>query len=135
MGYRGKKYFDNVVLTRRDYHYYTCNICHCSGHPEDECPDNFSRISDGEYLEYYEDGSVFGKGNGKDGKQNGEWIYFHKNGQRMATGFWENGIQDGEWIYYREDGRMEKTETIKNGSNSNRLNVGVSDGSHFRTNY
>ena len=89
-------------------------------------------VSDGAYIEYYEDGQKFCQGEYENGVINGEWTYWHPNGQVCkviqykkgkpdgaievfrADGTldglqsYSNGVRDGEWISYYEDGKTPK---------------------------
>ena len=47
----------------------------------------------------------------------GEWVHYFENGQLYGKGSYKNGKKEGEWIDYRKDGTVnsERSGTFKNG--------------------
>lgn len=88
----------------------------------------FKLIKDGQKTIYHINGSLYGKGEIKNKKENGAWTYWYDNGQKAREGnfilgkregthtYWytngqvrgignfKNDLYDGEWIMYKEDG-------------------------------
>ncbi len=54
------------------------------------------------YVKYHKDGSVWAKGQLKDGVMEGYWEWFRKDGSKMRSGYFKAGEQVGEWITYKQ---------------------------------
>ena len=74
----------------------------------------------GEWMNYYEDGTLKSTGNYKDGYQVGEWKFYHENGSLKEIGKYKDnlpliegkyppirGEKTGEWKTYFDDGKLE----------------------------
>ncbi|HOP04529.1 MAG TPA: toxin-antitoxin system YwqK family antitoxin [Tenuifilaceae bacterium] len=61
-------------------------------------------VEDGEWIWNNEEGQLLKKENYKDGQLNGEWITYYDNGQIRVKGQFENGQEVGEWFAYDEQG-------------------------------
>ena len=78
---------------------------------------------DGLYFNKFTDtrftGKVSGKKQGeiKDGILEGEWVNYFGNGQLYGKGSYKNGEKEDEWVDYRKDGTInsERSGTFKNG--------------------
>lgn len=62
---------------------------------------------------FHKDGSLWARGQLKDGVMEGYWEWFRKSGSRMRTGWFSHGTQVGEWTTYREDGSVVKVTVMK----------------------
>lgn len=66
------------------------------------------------YVHYHKDGSVWAKGQTRDGKMTGYWEWFRKSaGTIMRSGHFDNGEQVGEWITYNQAGAVHKVTQMK----------------------
>jgi len=75
----------------------------------------------GQWIKYFEDGTISHKGQYEDGKQIGTWLCYHENGKIGIKGEYDNGLMNGEHIYYKEDGEFWKQENYNNGELINKL--------------
>ena len=93
----------------------------------------------GQYLKYYENGSIYSKLNYKNGKLHDRCVFYFKNGNKFkeefykegilngkSIGYFENGVigrqgnyidgrKDGEFIYYNLDGTLDYKCILNNG--------------------
>jgi len=77
---------------------------------------------DGLYYKKFTDvpftGEITGQHKGlfKNGKKEGSFIEYWNNGQLFSRGNWKNGKMDGSWVGYKRDGTLYKTfsGTFKN---------------------
>ncbi len=73
------------------------------------------------YYEKFTDvpftGNVTGKERGKisKGKKEGEWLNYYENGQLFIKGNFRDGKLDGEFLMYDEDGKLKRTRIYKDG--------------------
>ena len=65
------------------------------------------------HLHYHKDGSLWGKGQLRDGVMTGYWEWYRKDGGRMRTGSFEDGVQVGEWTTYDRKGKVVKVTVMK----------------------
>lgn len=67
------------------------------------------------YTHYHKDGSVWAKGQMRDGVMAGYWEWFRKgSGLIMRSGsFDEKGQQTGEWTTYDQKGKVFKVTQMK----------------------
>ena len=71
---------------------------------------------DGQWKEYFADGSLKAEGNYDDGKPIGPWKYYHLNGKIEQNGKYnKQGKPDGNWKWYYEDGKLLRDENYHNG--------------------
>ena len=66
-----------------------------------------------EYLKYHRDGSLWARGQTRDGIPTGYWEWYRTDGVRMRSGSFENGEQTGAWTTYDKTGKAYKVTTIK----------------------
>ena len=66
-----------------------------------------------EHIHYHKDGTLWAKGQMKDGVMAGYWEWFRKGGTIMRSGSFENGEQVGEWTTYDKNGRVVKVTKMK----------------------
>ena len=50
-----------------------------------------------------------------DFKLDGNYISFYENGSIASDGFYKNGLLDGEWKFYSKNGSLERIEKYENG--------------------
>ncbi len=65
------------------------------------------------FVKYHNDGTLWAKGQTKDGKMTGYWEWFRKDGSLMRSGSFANGEQSGEWTTYAASGRLVKVTVMK----------------------
>jgi antitoxin component YwqK of YwqJK toxin-antitoxin module len=68
---------------------------------------NDPSVLEGNYTEFFYDGSVKARGTYEQNQPNGYWEYFYENGQPKMRGELSNGQNQGEWEYFYENGRLE----------------------------
>jgi antitoxin component YwqK of YwqJK toxin-antitoxin module len=66
-----------------------------------------------EHIDYHKDGSVWAKGDMRDGVMCGYWEWFRKDGTKLRSGYFEDGEQVGEWTTYDAKGKVYKVTTKK----------------------
>lgn len=57
------------------------------------------------FVKYHKDGSVWAKGQIKDGVMEGYWEWFRKDGSKMRSGYFKAGKQTGEWTTFDKSGK------------------------------
>ena len=65
------------------------------------------------YVKYHNDGTIWAKGQTKNGKPSGLWKFYRKDGSVMRSGSFTDGKQSGKWTTYRADGSVVKVTTFK----------------------
>ena len=63
----------------------------------------------GEFKEYYPNGTVKSDGNYMMNKKSGLFKEYHPNGNLMAEGKYMNNVRNGDWKFYLQDGRSPDT--------------------------
>ena len=69
----------------------------------------------GEWIYYYENGSVRAKGNYKKDIQEGFWEYFFPDKTLQQQGKFKNGLPEGEWTWWHNNSVVHRKETFKKG--------------------
>ncbi len=73
-------------------------------------------IKQGDWIEYYADGSVRAKGAYQDGERFSKWIFYHENGEIEQTGkYGAGGRERGEWRWYFNNGDLHRVENFRKG--------------------
>jgi antitoxin component YwqK of YwqJK toxin-antitoxin module len=75
-------------------------------------------VAVGEYIEYFDNGSLKEKGNySNDGNnwRTGKWTSYHKNKNIDEVGIYTNGRKDSTWNEYYENGKIELISNYSNG--------------------
>lgn len=62
---------------------------------------------------FHKDGSLWARGELRDGVMQGHWEWFRKDGSRMRAGSFVDGKQTGEWTTYASNGRVVKVTRMK----------------------
>ncbi len=65
------------------------------------------------HIHRHKDGTVWAKGELKDGKMHGYWEWYRKDGSKMRSGTFVNGKQKGKWTTYAANGRVVKVTNFK----------------------
>lgn len=65
------------------------------------------------YIKYHNDGTIWARGNMKNGQPDGYWEWFRKDGVIMRSGFFDKGEQVGEWTTYDKNGKVFKVTKMK----------------------
>lgn len=76
-------------------------------------PGRKSKSSDGAYVKYHNDGTIWAKGTVKGGKMEGYWEWFRKDGSKMRSGHFKKGRQTGEWTTYDRNAKTVKVTLMK----------------------
>ena len=69
----------------------------------------------GQFIEYFENGKIKGKGEFKDGVVNGLRIVYYENGNKSLERNYYSGIIDGLSIEYYPSGKVKQEANFKNG--------------------
>jgi antitoxin component YwqK of YwqJK toxin-antitoxin module len=73
----------------------------------------FEGKRNGEWIKYYEDGSVLNTGFYKDDFLHGPVTFYHPNGKIHIQGRYQEGLKIGLWQTYDEDGNLIEEEIYK----------------------
>jgi antitoxin component YwqK of YwqJK toxin-antitoxin module len=65
------------------------------------------------HTRLHRDGSVWARGQTRNGEPEGYWEWFRIDGTIMRSGTFESGAQVGEWITYDKNGAPHKTTQMK----------------------
>jgi len=66
-----------------------------------------------QHVHYRMDGTIYGKGQLRNGVMVGYWEWFRKDGVRMRSGSFEHGVQVGEWTTYDRKGKVVKVTIMR----------------------
>ena len=55
------------------------------------------------------------EGSFKNGKKEGPWVEYHDNGQLFGKGNYKKGKREGPWVTYLHNGQLVDEGTYKNG--------------------
>jgi len=72
--------------------------------PDEDHISYFDHGNSLQYVSYYEDGTIFEKGNFADNVRHGEFKQFFSNGQLKIKGQYSNGLRTGLWHFFDSDG-------------------------------
>lgn len=61
----------------------------------------------------HRDGSLWVRGQMRDGRETGHWEFFRKDGTLLRSGHFENGAQTGDWTTYDKTGAPYKVTRIR----------------------
>ncbi len=64
-----------------------------------------TKVKNGHFTYYYENGQKKSEGIYVKNKQNNKWIYWHENGQKKSEGAYKKGKKDSMWNYWYESGQ------------------------------
>jgi antitoxin component YwqK of YwqJK toxin-antitoxin module len=70
-------------------------------------------LMDTPHIQHHKDGSLWAKGQTRNGMATGYWEWFRKDGTRMRSGYFEAGAQVGEWTTYDKNGEVYKVTRMK----------------------
>lgn len=65
------------------------------------------------HIHRHKDGSIWAKGQLRNGKMEGDWEWFRKDGTKMRSGSFKNGKQTGTWTTYDKEGKVVKITQFK----------------------
>jgi hypothetical protein len=65
-----------------------------------------SKVKDGAYVIFFENGSVAASGLHLKGRRVGEWKHYYENGKELAIGDYSEGMKMGLWKFYYSDGKL-----------------------------
>jgi uncharacterized protein len=71
----------------------------------------------GQWTNYYPDGSIKSKGSYKENLKEGNWEFYHENGQVEQKGSYKGNLFSGEWYWYYENGNLKREENYYLGKN------------------
>jgi antitoxin component YwqK of YwqJK toxin-antitoxin module len=64
----------------------------------------------GNWIFYYENGSIKSKGTYSDNRRVGQWLYYYQNGSIEQKGSFNRGLPNNLWTWYYENGRIKREE-------------------------
>lgn len=62
-------------------------------------------LAEGEWLTFYRDGKLWSKGNYHNGLRTGYAVSYWPNGQKSSEGYYAEGKMVGNWIWWNEEGK------------------------------
>ena len=72
-------------------------------------------MKEGEWNDYYIDGTLKAKGNYLSNLRTGKWGFYYKNGSVEQRGSYKNGKEEGLWEWYYENESIKRQEEYYNG--------------------
>jgi antitoxin component YwqK of YwqJK toxin-antitoxin module len=63
-------------------------------------------LHEGEWISWYDDGSLWSKGSFKNGIRDGRGIVYYRNGNIQIEGFYEKGERTGLWKSFDDEGNL-----------------------------
>jgi antitoxin component YwqK of YwqJK toxin-antitoxin module len=63
-------------------------------------------LRNGEWISWYDDGSVWSKGTFKNNLRDGRGIVYYRNGKIQIDGYYEKGERTGRWKSFDEEGNL-----------------------------
>jgi len=82
----------------------------------------------GEFIEYFDNGKIKGRGEFKDGLVNGLRTVYYENGNKRREINYSNGINDGASIEYYPSGQKKQEANFKNGKEDGTFKIFFEDG-------
>lgn len=82
----------------------------------------------GQFMEYFENGKIKGKGEFKDGLVHGLRIVYYENGNKSLERKYSNGINDGPSIEYYPSEQIKQEANFKNGKEDGTLKAFYENG-------
>lgn len=70
-------------------------------------------IFNGEYIDRYDNGVIYMKGEFSGGLRHGEWISFYKSGKEWSRGTYKAGFREGYGVSYYENGQKSSEGNYK----------------------
>lgn len=70
---------------------------------------------EGDWILFYQDGSVKEKGAYEDGVREGDWEFYYENGELRQKGEYRQGRVQGRWVWYYKDGNLRREEEYRRG--------------------
>ncbi len=89
----------------------------------------YGAVQDGEWEQWYEDGSKQSEGSYVRGKEHGEWRYWHRSGGLAMAGGFDRGRKHGEWRSWHENGAKQSTGRFLDDTKAARWRYWAADGS------
>ena len=74
-----------------------------------------SKVLDGPYKSFFEDGVLKSEGQFENNKSTGVWQYYYKNGRLRMKGQIGDGKNVGQWEYYYENGSLKMSGKLEQG--------------------
>jgi antitoxin component YwqK of YwqJK toxin-antitoxin module len=72
-------------------------------------------LKNGDFVEYFSDGSVKMKGTYQDNTYTGKYVQNYPDGKVMVEGEYKAAVKDGLWKYYADDGRLKAQQVYETG--------------------
>lgn len=82
----------------------------------------------GDFVEYYDNGTIKGTGTFKDGLVHGSRMMYNENGKIYLKRNYANGINDGASIEYYNNGNVKQEAYFKNGKEDGKLKIFYENG-------
>lgn len=74
-----------------------------------------SHVPHGGYVEFYNDGKEFCRGEYRDGRRHGEWTFLYPSGKTAKQGTYADDKPTGKWTVFRDDGTVRREESYQDG--------------------
>lgn len=78
-------------------------------------PPYTSSLHHGEFVNFYEDGSVKDSGHYVDGLKHGIWVETEKKEPVRSVGYYQHGFRHGQWKHYKLEGALLYIDYYKHG--------------------
>lgn len=84
------------------------------GDPLEHQPHVVDSVFNGAFIDRYDNGVIYMKGDVSGGLRVGEWITFYKSGKEWSKGFYKAGMREGYGVSLWENGQKSSEGYYKN---------------------
>jgi antitoxin component YwqK of YwqJK toxin-antitoxin module len=77
-------------------------------------PHTVDSIFNGPFIDRYDNGVIYMKGEVSGGLRVGEWITFYESGKEWSKGIYKAGLREGYGVSYHENGQKSSEGNYKN---------------------
>ena len=91
-----------------------------------------NNVKDGNWNQYFEDGSFRLRGGYSRGKLSGDFYVYYPKNVPMVKGHYTNDTREGKWIYYNEDGSVNNEIVYANGQPQNEKDLTEKQQEYFK---
>lgn len=101
---------------------------------EIHCSDKKTSLKNGKYTEWYDNKSLWKKGQYLNNKKEGFWEFFSHKGYRDESGNFENDLREGIWVKQDSLGRIRSETTFEKGVKNGETRLFTKEGEVYQIN-
>jgi antitoxin component YwqK of YwqJK toxin-antitoxin module len=87
-----------------------------------------SNLKEGNWIYWYDKGTLKCQGNYHKDKKEGHWLYLQPTGTKVQEGDYQDDKPSGKWDYYYETGVLMQEQMLKDGKPSGKCTSNFPDG-------